>query len=50
LRWEQTKVHNLLDSLQPVANFVLVQSEINIAIGDRPPEICFQELPMNRDV
>lgn len=27
-----------------IANFVLAQSEINIAIGDRPPEIYFAEL------
>jgi hypothetical protein len=27
-----------------IANFVLTQSEINIAIGDRPPEIYFDEL------
>jgi hypothetical protein len=27
-----------------VANFVLAQSEINIAIGDRPPEQYFKEL------
>jgi hypothetical protein len=27
-----------------IANFVLAQSEINIAIGDRPPEVYFQEL------
>jgi hypothetical protein len=26
-----------------IANFVLTQSEINIAIGDRPPEIYFNE-------
>src|SRR6266513_2138854 len=27
-----------------IANFVLAQSEINIAIGDKPPEIYFTEL------
>ena len=27
-----------------IANFVLAQSEINIAIGDRAPEIYFAEL------
>jgi len=27
-----------------IANFVLAQSEINIAIGDKPPELYFQEL------
>lgn len=27
-----------------IANFVLAQSEINIAIGDRPPEKYFKEL------
>jgi hypothetical protein len=27
-----------------IANFVLAQSEINIAIGDKPPEKYFQEL------
>ena len=27
-----------------IANFVLAQSEINIAIGDRPPEVYFGEL------
>ena len=27
-----------------IANFVLAQSEINIAIGDKPPEYYFQEL------
>lgn len=29
-----------------IANFVLAQSEINIAIGDRPPEQYFRELLM----
>ncbi len=27
-----------------IANFVLAQSEINIAIGDKPPEVYFHEL------
>ena len=27
-----------------IANFVLAQSEINIAIGNKPPEIYFKEL------
>jgi hypothetical protein len=27
-----------------IANFVLAQSEINIAIGDKPPEVYFKEL------
>ena len=27
-----------------IANFVLAQSEINIAIGDRAPEVYFKEL------
>ena len=27
-----------------IANFVLAQSEINIAIGDKPPEKYFEEL------
>lgn len=27
-----------------IANFVIAQSEINIAIGDKPPEIYFQEI------
>ena len=27
-----------------IANFVLAQSEINIAIGDKPPEMYFEEL------
>ena len=27
-----------------IANFVLAQSEINIAIGDKPPEKYFKEL------
>lgn len=27
-----------------IANFVIAQNEINIAIGDRPPEIYFKEL------
>lgn len=27
-----------------IANFVVVQSEINIAIGDKPPEIYFKEI------
>lgn len=27
-----------------IANFVLAQSEINIAIGDKPPELYFQEI------
>ena len=27
-----------------IANFVLAQSEINIAIGDKPPEVYFEEL------
>ncbi len=27
-----------------IANFVLAQSEINIAIGDKPPELYFKEL------
>jgi hypothetical protein len=27
-----------------IANFVLAQSEINIAIGDRPPDMYFRQL------
>jgi hypothetical protein len=27
-----------------IANFVIAQSEINIAIGDKPPEVYFREL------
>lgn len=27
-----------------IANFVMVQSEINIAIGDKPPEVYFKEI------
>ena len=32
-----------------IANFVLAQSEINIAIGDRPPEVYFGELAAQCD-
>lgn len=32
-----------------IANFVLAQSEINIAIGDKDPEIYFEELAMQVD-
>jgi hypothetical protein len=32
-----------------IANFVLAQSEINIAIGDKPPEQYFQELAKQCD-
>jgi hypothetical protein len=32
-----------------IANFVLAQSEINIAIGDRAPEVYFKELAQQCD-
>ena len=49
--WEATKVRNLLKGpglprgrYNQIANFLLAQSEINIAIGKKPPKQYFEEL------